>query len=669
MKSFFSLLFVFIFGIVSAQQVEDVDFKRIKAELNFKEANRVSGFVFVYFKVLRDVNSVYLDALDMDFKSLKLTDQNKNEVESVEYQIDADKIIISTNFKENEEYLLQFWYSAKPKKALYFIGDQIWTQGQGKYTSSWLPSIDDTNDKIEFDLSIAYQDGYEVLANGRLIAKEAITQNRTTWHYDMSGPMSSYLVALAIGKYSKKTETSDSGIPLEYYFYPEDSSRVESTFRFSKHMFDFLETKIGVPYPWEIYRQVPVRDFLYSGMENTTLTIFSDDLVVDAIAFNDRNYVNVNAHELAHQWFGNLVTAKSGEHHWLQEGFATYYALLAERDVFGIDYYYWRLYEYAQQLLAQENAGDSTALLDPKSSSVTFYQKGCWALHVLHEQVGEDAFALAVKNYLQKHKYQNVDTSDFIKEIEMTSDQDLSEFVKIWLEDSVLPQDIMVQSLNRSEFIREYLDVSCGTYPEKCNNYLVSDISDKAKVKILSQPNYEIKLEDFNNGLEVRQAIAQKMITIPVEFKKSYETLLNDASYVTIENALYNLWVNFPADRAKYLHQTKDIYGFNDYNVKLLWLALHLNTIEYQRDKKQDVFDELRGYTDPRFGFDLRMNAFNYLKLIHGFDKVSLGNLMQATHHHNWRFQQFTKRLMIELQDIEDYRAILDEMKSEEYRK
>src|SRR5690606_16540534 len=97
---------------------------------------------------------------------------------------------------------------------------------------------------------------------------------------------------------------------------------------------------------------------LYSGMENTTLTIFSDDLVVDAIAFNDRNYVNVNAHELVHQWFGNLVTAKSGEHHWLQEGFATYYALLAERDVFGIDYYYWRLYEYAQQLLAQENAGE-----------------------------------------------------------------------------------------------------------------------------------------------------------------------------------------------------------------------------------------------------------------------------------------------------------------------
>lgn len=660
MKSFFSLLSVFIFGIVSAQQVDIVDFERIKAELNIENKNIVSGTVAVYFKTMKAVDSVYLDALNMEFRGLKLIDLSKNEVEAFDFQIDVDKVVILNRFKENTDYLLQFWYAAEPKKALYFVDDQIWTQGQGKYTSNWLPSIDDTNDKIEFDLSVSYDDSYEVLANGQLISKETISQNRTTWHYDMTKSMSSYLVALVIGKYNKNTETSESGTPLEYYYYPEDSAKVESTYRYSKHMFDFLEEEIGVPYPWGVYRQVPVKDFLYSGMENTTLTLFSDALVVDAIGFNDRNYVNVNAHELAHQWFGNLVTATSGEHHWLQEGFATYYALLAERDVFGEDYYYWRLHEYAQQLLEQENAGENTALLDPKSSSVTFYQKGCWALHALREQVGEDAFTSAVRNYLLKHQYKNVQTSDFIEEVEMTSGQDLSEFVSLWLEDSVLPQDAMVQSLKNSEFIKEYMDVSCETYPAKCRDYLVSDISDKAKIKILSQPSYEVELEDFNNNLEVRQAIAQKLTTIPLEFKRSYETLLNDASYVTIESALYNLWVNFPADRAKYLHQTKDIYGFNDYNVKLLWLALHLNTIEYQPDKQQAVFEELRGYTDPKFSFDLRMNAFNYLKLINGFDKVSLANLVQATSHHNWRFQQFAKRLMVELKGIDAYRQILN---------
>jgi len=668
MKSFLSLCLILIFGVASAQQAGYVDFERIKADINFKETGNVSGFAFIYFKMLESTDSIYLDADNMEFGGAKLKGIAKDYDYEIDFKVEKDRILFLGDFEANKDYLLHFWYSAKPKKALYFVENQIWTQGQGKYTSNWLPSIDDMNDKIEFDLSISYDNDYEVLANGNLTNKESITQNRTKWHYDMTKPMSSYLVALAIGKYNKKTEASKSGIPLEYYYYPGDSAKVEPTYRYSKQMFDFLEEEIGVPYPWEIYKQVPVKDFLYSGMENTTLTIFSDALVVDAIAFNDRNYVNVNAHELAHQWFGNLVTETSGTHHWLQEGFATYYALLAERDVFGEDYYYWRLQEYAQQLLAQENARESTSLLDPKSSSLTFYQKGAWALHVLREQVGDNAFEAAVQTYLEKNAYKNVETSDFIKEVEKESGQDLAEFVKVWLEDVTLPQDAMVKSLKKSTFIQEYMDVSCEAYPLKCADYLVSDISDKAKVKIVSQDAYNVKLEDFSNDFEVRQAIAQKLTTIPPEFKKAYESLLDDPSYVTIEAALYDLWVNFPEDRAKYLQQTKDIYGFNDYNVKLLWLVLHLNTLEYQPDKKQAVFDELKSYTDEKFGFELRMNAFNYLKLINGFDEVSLGNLISATHHHNWRFEQFAKKLIEELEEDEKYKVIIERIKNKDKR-
>ena len=130
-------------------------------------------------------------------------------------------------------------------------------------------------------------------------------------------------------------------------------------------MFDFLEEEIGVRYPWQNYKQVPVKDFLYAGMENTSATIFSDAFVVDSTAFVDKNYVNVNAHELAHQWFGDLVTETHGTHHWLQEGFATYYALLAEKDIFGDDYYYHKLYETSQQLVkAQET--DTIPLMNSK---------------------------------------------------------------------------------------------------------------------------------------------------------------------------------------------------------------------------------------------------------------------------------------------------------------
>jgi aminopeptidase N len=385
---------------------------------------------------------------------------------------------------------------------------------------------------------------------------------------------------------------------------------------------------------------------------------------VDDIGFNDRNYVNVNAHELAHQWFGNLVTAKSGEHHWLQEGFATYYALLAERDVFGDDYYYWRLYEYANELLQQDKAGQSTALLDAKASSTTFYKKGCWVLHILREQVGDTAFKNAVKNYLIKYQFKSAETLDFIREIEAESGQDMSEFVTAWLESVTLPEDAVVKSLKISEFMQEYFTVSCDEFPDKCPDYLVSDISDEAKIKIVSQKSYQIKAEDFRNSIKVRQAIAENLQTIPSELKANYESLLNDKSYITIEMALYNLWINFPEDRAKYLQATKDIYGLSDLNVRQLWLVLHLNTMEYQPDRKEAMYQELLGYTSDTYGFEIRQKAFEYLKLVDAFDEMSLKNLVQASSHHNWRFQQFSKQLLEELSISEEYKVIIDGIKN-----
>ena len=655
------LLFLVSFGITSAQQLEYVDFKVAKPQLWVDgDSSSVGGKIWYSFEMLKSTDSIYLDAIDMRIENVEIR-KGSDSIVNLGFHNDNKKLWFKHDFEAGESYTMYFEYEAKPSKALYFVGDQVWTQGQGKYTSHWLPSIDDMNDKIEFDLTVTFDKQYQVIANGELLDVEENSSTKT-WQFNMNSPMSSYLVALSIGTYDKKTESSKSGIPLEYYYYPKDLAKVESTYRYSKEIFDFFEAEIGVPYPWAIYKQVPVKDFLYSGMENTTLTIFSDAFVVDSIGFKDRNYVNVNAHELAHQWFGDLVTEISGAHHWLHEGFATYYALMAERHVFGEDHYYWQLYQYAQQLLEQEKAGKSTSLLDPESSSLTFYQKGCWALHILKARVGEDAFRLAIEKYLAKYKYKNVETIDFITEVEQASGQDLSEFVDAWLKNKALPQDAMVRSLRESQFIREYEMVDCDPFTPKCHDYLLSDLSEKAKVKVVSQMPHRITNDDFRNGWEVRQAIAQNVTEIPLELKKSYESLLDDPSYVTIEAALYNLWLNFKEDRSSYLQRTKDIYGFSDYNVRLLWLALHLNTIEYQTDKKAAVYEELKGYTKPEHGFELRMNAFNYLKLINGYDATSIENLLEATKHHNWRFQKYAKEMLEELSRDRAYRLIIDSL-------
>ncbi|MFV0564208.1 MAG: M1 family metallopeptidase [Flavobacteriaceae bacterium] len=644
------LLLLFCFQVVMAQQTDYVDFKTAKIDLGFKpDSTKVFGFVRYDFKILKPADSIFIDAQNMTFAQVELNGKKAN------FSNDKKKLWIKYRFKPDKTYTVSFRYEAKPQKALYFIdwgieggNQQIWTQGQGKYTSNWLPSFDDMSEKVEFDLSITFNKNYQVIANGKLTKKEVNTST-ATWHYNMQQPMSSYLVALAIGKYKSEETYSKSGIPLSLYYYPEDSLKVEPTYRYTKTMFDYLENEIGVPYPWQNYKQIPVKDFLYAGMENTGTTIFADGFVIDSIAFTDKNYVNVNAHELAHQWFGNLVTETSGAHHWLQEGFATYYALLAERDIFGGNHYYWQLYEYAQELLNQDKMGGGTALLNPKSSSATFYKRGAWVLHKLRERVGDEAFKTAVKNYLKKHKFKNVETNDFIGEVEKTSGQNLNDFVDVWLNAVEFPYDLALESLKKSAFIQEYLMADCEASPSKCRNYLSSGISNEAKIKIVAQAVGHLAPDDFKNSLKVRQAIAKNLREIPLELKPEYETLLNEASYLTKEIALYNLWVNFPNDRKIYLSQAKNIEGFPDKNIKMLWLALALITNDFETGNKSRYYNELIGYTSPKYGFEIRQNAFRYLHSIKACNDLCEKNLNQAANHHNWRFSKFAKEMLQEM--------------------
>jgi aminopeptidase N len=252
-----------------------------------------------------------------------------------------------------------------------------------------------------------------------------------------------------------------------------------------------------------------------------------------------------------------------------------------------------------------------------------------------------------------------------MSEVEKSSRQDLSVFVNDWLTEVKLPEAIIVKSFKKSAFMREYLAINCEEYSQKCKDYLVSNISDKGKIKVVSQISGRLEAEAFRNNIEVRQAIAKYVSTIPKELKLEYESLLNDKSYVTIEAALYNLWVNFPEERIKYLQKTKDIRGFNDYNVRLLWLVLHLNTIEFQPDKKQDVLNELISYSSPQHHFELRMRTFDYLKLIDGFEKESVKSLLDATKHHNWRFSKYAKNLIGELEKENTYKLLIEELKKQ----
>ncbi|WP_115463050.1 M1 family metallopeptidase [Winogradskyella aurantiaca] len=644
------VLFVFMSLLLEAQQTEYVDFKQISADLEFvPDSAKVKGQVAISFKILQTVDSVSIDAKNFEVCN---GDATKWINYDLKHSYDGQKIWIKGKFVPGEMYTYNLHYETVPKKALYFLTKNgnyhIWTQGQGKYTSNWLPSFDDVNEKVVFDLQIQFDKDYKVLANGQLDKIDEL-EGLKAWHYSMKKPMSSYLVALVIGKYEVDLKKSDLGTLIELYYYPEKQEELETTYRYSKGIFDFMEQELEYEYPWLVYRQVPVHDFLYAGMENTSLTIFSDAFVVDSIGYNDANYINVNAHELAHQWFGDLVTAKSGEHHWLQEGFATYYALLAERELFGDDHYHFQLYQSAQELGRQDDAGNGTSLLNPKSSSLTFYQRGAWVLHALRTQIGNAAFRRAVNTYLKTYEFSSAETDDFLSIVEAQTEEDLSEFKEMWIVQRRFPFEAAIALLRKqSEYINEYIMIDCSANSSKCADYLKYGVSDEAKIKVISQQPGLVTKTTFKNGYKVRRAIAQYVTTIPKGLKSDYETLLKDPSYQTVESALYNLWVNFPADRSKYLSLTKSIEGNHKKNVRLLWLILNLNTPEYQSDQNQELYNELVSYTNPMYNADLRMDTFQYLELLKACNDACKINLEQAKSHHNWRLVKFAKETRME---------------------
>jgi aminopeptidase N len=667
---------IFLFLLIGcwsyAQQSTKVDFKTLDARLHIDaKDHKVSGEMKYVFEINTPIDTIKIDAQKMIFKEVKINDK------SVRFVNLGKSLKLFEGFDLGAN-VLTFTYEATPKQTLYFNGDfsssvvsnqQIWTQGQGKYTSHWLPSFDDVNEKVIFNISFSFDKRFQVISNG-ILKKEIRKGNEMEWQYSMKKPMSSYLVMVAIGDFRNTIQSSKSGVPLQYFIQPKDTAKFEATYRYSKRIFDYLEKEIGVKYPWKVYKQIPVEDFLYAGMENTSATLFSEDFVVDEIGFNDRNYINVNAHELAHQWFGDLVTAQSGTHHWLQEGFATYYALLAEKEIFGEDYFYHQLYRTSLQL-RNASKTDTIPVLNEKASSLSYYQKGAWALHVLRESIGSKAFKKVVKTYLKKYQFQNVTTDDFLTEVKKVAPEfDTDAFKKRWLLDYHFQTEEANLVLRKNPFLQRLFEVqqlrknSFEVNKEQFKVLLHSPLYYPIKTEILYQIKdlpFEDKKEFLLLALEskdvkVRQAVAEFTDEIPIEFKAYYETLLDDASYDTKEIALIRLFNSFPESQLDYIHKANDWRGNNDLGLRTTMLFLCQKAIGLDPNLSLKYKNELFDYTSSKYESSIRQNALQSAVQLTPIDDQVLLNLVQATTHFKWQFSKFAKEYIRQLMTLESYK-------------
>lgn len=514
-----------------SQGVDSVDFTHLKLDLELiPESQTVHGKVDLQFDYKAKVDSIFLNGVNMTFEKVRLNSKR------VKYRAGKKGIWIpmkKANLGENNSVFLE--YTCQPRKGLYFIGwdtktrkKQIWTQGQGIDHRHWIPHKDDQKDKIISEIKLAFDPKYSVVSNGTLISKTEI-EGLNHWHYKINKPHSSYLIMLAIGEYEFKDTESASKIPLRQYYYAERAGDYPQYYYGNERIFNFLEDHIGVPYPWNSYSQVPVQDFRHGGMENTTATLFGDFFLVDSIAKNDRNYTYVNAHELAHQWFGNMLTASGSKHHWLHEGFATYYQWLSEEMLYGSDYFDWMRFKEAE-LVFSASMADEFPLAHPKAGTFRFYQKGAWVLYMLHQNLGDELYRKVIRHYLTSNAYGIVETEDLNNSIKEIVGEGADSFLDMWVYGDGEPE-LRVKSYLASDSLFFELTPMAGSiqsfkdYSLPVMIYFEDGSSEDSFIKIGKNPHVESIL--FREGKKIKYWLVNPNMSIlaKVEEVKPFEIL------------------------------------------------------------------------------------------------------------------------------------------------
>jgi len=369
-----------------------------------------------------------LDAVGMKFDSVKLesvglalesqTDPPINE--DLKYRTTSDKIIITLNraYSPQEVISVRLKYSTVPEKGVYFVDEldeqgtkldaQIWSQGEAEENRYWFPSFDFPSDKATSEEFITAEKGLTIIGNGVRL---------------------------------DDIQNEDGTV----------------TFGNTKKMIQNYEELTGIKFPYNKYDQTIVRNFQFGGMENITATTHADTEVFMAnFGFGQATVEDLVSHELAHSWFGDLVTCKNWSELWLNESFADFMEAASREKLYGHDSYIRKLRSDADQAIADDAVsrhrhGLYNVLADPKDMGlfdITTYQKGGTVVHMLREQVGTQIFWKAIKAYLNKHKFDNVTTPDLQKAMEEASGQNLNWFFDQWVYGAGLPQLRVTQAYN-----------------------------------------------------------------------------------------------------------------------------------------------------------------------------------------------------------------------------
>jgi aminopeptidase N len=423
----------------------EYDLQNVRVSLHFDiDQRKVFGEVTHTLSPLRDG----LTQLDFDSADLTILGAGVNGKDATFNLHDNTlSVHLAQPAKAGETLEVNLRYEGKPTTGLYFIlpdkdnpsrAKEIWTQGEAEDTHHYIPIYDYPNDRATSEMILTVPGDWLTVSNGKLLGVEDAPKGQKTWTWRQSLPVSTYLISFVAGEYVEKKDTWRN-IPVTYNVPRGLEGSIDPTFSHTKEMLDFFSQRFGVVYPWEQYAQTAVHDFVASGMENvsaTTLTV-RDLIYADLAGEKPEAADGLLSHEMTHQWFGDLVTCKDWTNTWLNEGFATFGATLWEEHFYGADAAAYRYWRDQNRWMPSRDLFPVPIVTRDITDSVEYvgnvYDKSGWVLHMLREQLGDDAFFRAMKHYLEANRLQNVVTADLVKAVEESTGTNVDQFFDQWI--------------------------------------------------------------------------------------------------------------------------------------------------------------------------------------------------------------------------------------------
>ena len=383
-----------------------------------------------------------IDRLTLDAVNLKIESVQVNEVtQKFEYDGEQLCIYLSQPTEIGHRLLIAIAYAAeKPQRGIYFIQPdkhyphkptQVWTQGEDEDSRYWFPCFDYPGQLSTSEIRVRIPQPLVAISNGELI--DTVEEAKyTTYHWSQQQIHPTYLMTLAVGDFAEiRDEWHDK--PVTYYVEKGREADAKRSMGKTPQMIEFLSEKYGYPYAFPKYAQVCVDDFIFGGMENTSTTLLTDRCLLDERAILDnRNTESLVVHELAHQWFGDLVVIKHWSHAWIKEGMASYSEVMwTEREYGDQEAAYYRLSE-ARSYFSE----DSSRYRRPMVTHVYreaielydrhIYEKGSCVYHMIRAELGDELFWQAVQTFVQDNAHQTVETIDLLRAIEKATGRNLA---------------------------------------------------------------------------------------------------------------------------------------------------------------------------------------------------------------------------------------------------